>query len=57
VHSQTPVLMVSGSLEAINGRADHLDLYENPTNHNTTTRNVEYFNAKPKAESHRPTVT
>jgi DNA-binding NtrC family response regulator len=28
VHPQTPVLLVSGSLEAINGRADHLDRFE-----------------------------
>ena len=27
VHPQTPVLMVSGSLEAIDGRADHLDRF------------------------------
>jgi DNA-binding response OmpR family regulator len=28
VHPQTPVLMVSGSLEAINGRVDYLDRFE-----------------------------
>ena len=27
VHPQTPVLMLSGSLEAIDGRADHLDRF------------------------------
>jgi len=27
VHPQTPVLMISGSLEAIDGRADHLDWF------------------------------
>ena len=27
VHPQTPVLMVSGSLEAIDGRADHLEQF------------------------------